>query len=83
VAWHFFFLVGITLPLLAALGDVPKDKLFLTQLSVASLVLAGLVQFADRVFGWSSGWMRYMSLVTAMEKFNEIVSEAVGKILSL
>lgn len=74
-------LVGITLPLLAALGDVPKDKLFLTQLSVASLVLAGLVQFADRVFGWSSGWMRYMSTVTAMENLTRSFQKQWGKYL--
>lgn len=59
--------VGTTLPLLAALQEKPEHKLVLTQLAVASLVLAGLTQLADQVFGWSSGWIRYISTVTTME----------------
>jgi hypothetical protein len=34
---------------------------------VAALAIAGLLQAGDRIFGWSSGWLRYMTTVTAME----------------
>jgi hypothetical protein len=30
--------------------------------------LAGVVLLGDKVFGWSSGWLRYVSTVTAMER---------------
>jgi hypothetical protein len=40
----------------------------LTQISLGALALAGLVQLADKVAGWSSGWLRYITTVTAMEK---------------
>jgi len=78
----FLFLVfGTTLPLLAALQDKPEHKLLLTQLAVASLVLAGLTQLADRVFGWSSGWMRYISTVTSMENQTRAFQMEWGKYL--
>lgn len=60
-------ILGTTLPLFAALKTTGDEKLLLTQLAVASLAIAGLTQVADRVFGWSSGWMRYISTVTTME----------------
>ncbi|MCJ7601289.1 MAG: SLATT domain-containing protein [Desulfobulbaceae bacterium] len=59
--------IGTSLPIFAAIQDLPKDKLLFTQWAVALLAIAGLIQVADRVFGWSSGWMRYISTVTTME----------------
>ncbi len=58
---------GIVTPLLA--GNVQDDhyKFELAQLAVAALALAGLLQAADRIFGWSSGWIRYIATATAME----------------
>jgi hypothetical protein len=43
------------------------DKLTLAQLAVASLAIAALILVGDRAFGWSSGWMRYVTTVTTME----------------
>ena len=60
-------ILGTTLPIFAALQKTGDEKLLLTQLAVAFLAIAGLTQVADRVFGWSSGWMRYISTVTTME----------------
>lgn len=58
---------GVTAPLLAAIGLEASERLLWSQAAVAALALAGLAQLADRVFGWSSGWLRYISTVTAME----------------
>ncbi len=77
-----FLLIGITLPLLAALGEVAEDKLLLTQFSVASLVIAGLIQFADRIFGWSTGWMRYIATVTEMENLIRVFQTEWNKFLA-
>ncbi|MCE7057980.1 SLATT domain-containing protein [Algoriphagus sp. AGSA1] len=63
----FFLIVGTIFPLLAAVMDPAKLKLLFTQLGVAMLVIAGLLTLADRIFGWSSGWMRYIQTVTSME----------------
>jgi SMODS and SLOG-associating 2TM effector domain 2 len=60
-------IIGTLLPILAGLGDNPAVRLQYTQLGVAALAFAGLLQVADRVFGWSSGWLRYITTVTAME----------------
>lgn len=60
-------LFGTTFPIFAALQAAAEHKLLLTQLAVAFLAIAGLTQLADRVFGWSSGWMRYITTVTTME----------------
>ena len=60
-------LFGTTLPIFAALQDDDRARLLFTQWAVALLALAGLIQVADRVFGWSSGWMRYITTVTTME----------------
>jgi hypothetical protein len=58
---------GVTAPLIAAIGWDVSERLLWSQTAVAALALAGLAQLADRVFGWSSGWLRYISTVTAME----------------
>lgn len=64
-----FFLgaFGVAAPLIAAIWPNDGDKLLWSQLAVVALAMAGLAQLADRVFGWSSGWLRYISTVTIME----------------
>ena len=59
--------LGTSLPIFAAIQIEASDKLLFTQWAVALLAVAGLTQVADRVFGWSSGWMRYITTVTTME----------------
>ena len=64
----FLLLVlGAALPILAGIYGEPQTRLLFTQLGVAALAIAGLSQAADRIFGWSSGWLRYMTTATAME----------------
>ena len=64
----FILLVlGTTLPVLSALFEMADHKLALTQVGAAILVAAALFTLADRIFGWSSGWMRYIATVTTME----------------
>lgn len=58
---------GTTLPIFSAIQETADEKLLLTQLAVGLLAIAGLTQVADKVFGWSSGWTRYISTVTTME----------------
>ena len=60
-------LLGTSLPIFAAIQVDAEDKLRFTQWAVALLAVAGLTQVADRVFGWSSGWMRYITTVITME----------------
>jgi hypothetical protein len=62
-----FLSAGAILPLAAALWADPANRLIFTQAGVAALAVAGLSQGADRVFGWSSGWLRYVTTVTHME----------------
>ncbi len=59
--------LGAALPLLAGMAGEAEKSLYLTQAGVAALAVAGLLQAADRVFGWSSGWLRYIVTVTEME----------------
>ncbi|HEX8108775.1 MAG TPA: SLATT domain-containing protein [Kofleriaceae bacterium] len=59
--------LGVIAPLAAAAIGQPGAQQSLSLLAVPALAAAGLTQLADRVFGWSSGWLRYMSTVTAME----------------
>lgn|GEM_PF-1645153 len=58
---------GTTLPLLASLSDDAPTRLTCTQIAITFLAAAGLIQIADKAFGWSTGWMRYIATVTAME----------------
>lgn len=60
-------LVGTALPLLAGLSDAATTRLACTQVAVTLLAAAGLLQVADKIFGWSTGWMRYITTVTDME----------------
>ena len=69
-ATFLLLILGSLTPILAGLRMEPVDKLQLTQLGVAALVLGGLLQVADRVFGWSSGWLRYITTATAMENLS-------------
>ncbi|MET3132913.1 hypothetical protein AAKU55_003194 [Oxalobacteraceae bacterium GrIS 1.11] len=62
---------GTLFPILSGLWLEPIDKLRLTQSGVCALLLAGLFQIADRVFGWSSGWLRYITTATAMENLSQ------------
>ncbi|MBN1296053.1 SLATT domain-containing protein [bacterium] len=69
VRWLTFVLliVGTVLPVLAGIGENAASKLLMTQIGVCALVVGGLFQVGDRVFGWSSGWLRYITTVTSME----------------
>ena len=60
-------ILGTILPIYAATLTAAEDKLRATQWAVALLAVAGLTQVADNVFGWSSGWIRYITTVTTME----------------
>ena len=64
---YAFAFFGVIAPLVTVL--LAKDsQLIVTQVAVAALAAAGLVQGADKYFGWSSGWLRYVTTVTAMEQ---------------
>jgi hypothetical protein len=63
----FLFVAGTALQIYATTLEKAPDKLNLTQLAVAFLAVAALVLLGDRAFGWSSGWMRYITTVTTME----------------
>ena len=60
-------ILGTVLPILSSLGGDTELRLRLTQCGVAALAVAGLLQVADRIFGWSSGWLRYITTVTSIE----------------
>ncbi|EJN31876.1 hypothetical protein PMI35_01157 [Pseudomonas sp. GM78] len=66
-ASFLLLLVGTTLPIFSAIQVSYESRLLFAQSAVALLALAGLIQVADRIFGWSSGWVRYIVTVTAME----------------
>ncbi|MCG7569283.1 SLATT domain-containing protein [Pseudoalteromonas sp. CNC9-20] len=63
-------ILGALLPIFAGLFEHYQQRLYLTQAGVGALALAGLLQAADRIFGWSSGWIRYISTVTEMESLS-------------
>ncbi|WP_348957582.1 SLATT domain-containing protein [Enterobacter cloacae complex sp. Mu1197] len=85
----FILLVfGTTFPILSALFGSAATKLVLTQVGAALLIIATLFVLADRVFGWSSGWMRYIATVTTMENLTrafelEWANYIVSKITAL
>lgn len=69
-ASFFLAAAGVIGPLAAALPwttDV-SYRLWCTQAGVIALTLAGLARLCDQVFGWSSGWLRYITTVTALER---------------
>lgn len=77
-------ILGTVLPILAALKSEPEVRLQFTQFGVAALAFGGLLQVADRVFGWSSGWLRYITTVTAMENLTrKFELDWAGYILNL
>lgn len=59
--------IGSILPILAAINETASYKLAFTQCAIALIALAGLLFYSDRVFGWSSGWLRYITTVMTME----------------
>ncbi len=64
----FILLVcGAVLPILAGIFNEVDCRLKLTQFGVASLAIAGLLEIADRIFGWSTGWLRYIKTAMGME----------------
>ena len=67
-----FLILGTAFPIVAGVLDDTSQRLSLTQWAVAFLAVAGLTQVADRVFGWSSGWMRYITTVTTMENLTRV-----------
>jgi len=68
VVSYLFGAVGVLAPLAAALLSTAGQRLLLTQTGVVALAVAGLAQLCDKVFGWSSGWQRYVTTVTIMEQ---------------
>lgn len=58
---------GTMLPVYSGMKELPLDRLRCTQLGVVMLAAAGLLQLCDRAFGFSTGWMRYVSTATAIE----------------
>lgn len=59
--------VATVLQTLSAIQHENLDKLVSAQAVLCALAIAGLLQLADRVFGWSSGWTRYITTVNAVE----------------
>lgn len=76
-----FLLFGTGLPIFAAIQETDLEKLEFTQWAFALLASAGLLMVADRVFGWSSGWMRYITTVTTMENLTQAFQLEWGKFL--
>jgi hypothetical protein len=64
-------LTGAVLPILAGMNKDLEKSLQFTQSAVAILAAAGLFYNADKVFGWSSGWLRYISTVSEMEAITQ------------
>ena len=57
---------------MAGVENAVEIRLRLTQSAVVAAAAGGLLQVADRVFGWSSGWIRYVTTVTAMENLTRV-----------
>jgi hypothetical protein len=72
---------GTALPIFAALQKEDTAKLMFTQWGVGLLATSGLLLVADRVFGWSSGWMRYITTVTTMENLTRAFQLEWGRLL--
>lgn len=51
---------------LNALGD--GDKFFYSQCSVGLYTLAAILFLMDKVFGWTTGWVRYVTTVMDIQK---------------
>lgn len=85
VRWFSFacLFAGTLLPVLGGLSDLPQIRLNCTQTAVGLLAAAGLLQLADRVFGWSSGWLRYITTVMAMEAATHSFDVGWAKLLIL
>jgi hypothetical protein len=78
--WALALLVlGTALPLVAGLSDNPSHRLACTQGAIIILAVAGLIQVADKTFGWSSGWTRYITTATAMGNATDVFDMAWSK----
>lgn len=49
------------------INNTPERRLLLSQLSIGLYMLAAILFSADKVFGWTSGWVRYVSTVMNIE----------------
>ncbi len=59
---------GSMLPIVTGMPiDDLKTKVLLTQGAIVLIAIVGFMVCADRMFGWSSGWIRYITTVMAME----------------
>lgn len=67
IASFILLVVGTFLQLLASAVPLVQDRLETTQSGIAFLAIAALLLVADRAFGLSGGWMRYIVTVTTME----------------
>lgn len=65
-------MLATSLPIFAGLLESPSQRLAFTQWAVALLAIAGLTQLADRIFDWSSGWMRYITTAMTMENLTSV-----------
>jgi hypothetical protein len=74
-------ILGTALPIFAGLQAEVGDRLIFTQWGVAFLAIAGLLQLADKIFGWSSGWIRYIITVTTMENLTRAFQSQWGKFM--
>ena len=67
-------ILGTLAPVLSGLSDDTKLRLQFTQWGVVSIALAGGLVLADKSFGVSGGWIRYVTtaaqIQTARESFN-------------
>jgi hypothetical protein len=66
-AAFFLLVLGILLPVVSGLSDSKDWRLVIAQSGIIALAAAGLLQAGDKIFGMSSGWLRYISTVTSME----------------
>src|SRR5512140_2967664 len=59
---------GIASPLIAAIFEQPAVRLVFAESGVAAVAIAAAVMLCDTVFGWSSGWLRYVATATTVER---------------
>lgn len=66
-AIFFIAIIGTAMPVLSGFFDTDKTRLLATQFGVIALAIGAVLLYADQVFGWSSGWLRYVRTVTSLE----------------
>lgn len=67
IAALIFLGAGTILQIMANTVGSSDNRLTASQLGLAAFGVAGLLQLSDKAFGWSTGWMRYISTVLSME----------------